>query len=201
MQYKNKPLIVNDLFDSNTYKTIIKFMDNWLPTIPLASDNDRSNTPIKFGRRYGHNLGFFVSIHHQLTDYASELFGEKVKPSYNFLSMYDKGGQCPLHIDRPQCRYTIDYLIRQEQPDPWPIAIGPQMSDKEVKSVSNTFPLDEERQSIIDSVDWTVCNLRPNDAVCYSGTNAWHYRPTKSDGSADLVFFHFVPEKFNGPLD
>jgi hypothetical protein len=201
VQYKNKPLIVNDLFDSNTYKTIIKFMDNWLPTIPLASDNDRSNTPIKFGRRYGHNLGFFVSIHHQLTDYASELFGEKVKPSYNFLSMYDKGGQCPLHIDRPQCRYTIDYLIRQEQPDPWPIAIGPQMSDKEVKSVSNTFPLDEERQSIIDSVDWTVCNLRPNDAVCYSGTNAWHYRPTKSDGSADLVFFHFVPEKFNGPLD
>lgn len=198
--YKTKPIVVRDLFDKETYNTIIKFMDNWIPTIPLASDRSEQDQSSKFGRRYGHNLGFFVSIHHQLTDYASELFGEKVKPSYNFLSMYDKDGQCPLHIDRPQCRYTIDYLIRQEQEDPWPIAIGPQMSDKEVTSISNAFPLDGERQAVIDSVDWTVCNLRPNDAVCYSGTNAWHYRPTKSDGSADLVFFHFVPEKFNGPL-
>lgn len=202
MVYKDKPLIVKDLFDKDTYGTIIKFMDNWLPTIPLASDRLDPDSPDKFGRRYGHNLGFFVNIHRQLSDYASELFGEKVKPSYVFLSMYDKGGQCPLHIDRPQCRYTIDYLIRQEQKDPWPICVGPQMTDKERDAIEVSHPkTSDERQSVIDSVDWTVCNLRPNDAVCYSGTNAWHYRPTKSDGSADLVFFHFVPEKFNGPLD
>lgn len=200
--YKTKPIVVRDLFDTDTYKTIIQFMDNWLPTIPMLSDRHETDPYEKFGRRYRQNLPFFVSIHHQLTDYASDLFGEKVKPSYVFLSMYDKGGQCPLHIDRPQCRYTIDYLIRQEQKDPWPIAIGPQMVDEEKNTIKVSHPKTvEERQSVIDSVDWTICNLNPNDAVCYSGTNAWHYRPTKSDGSADLVFFHFVPEKFNGPLD
>lgn len=201
-KYKVKPLVIKELFDKDTYTTILKFMDNWLPTVRLDSDRSAPDSPAKFGRRFGHNIGFFVNIHHQLTSYASELFGEKVKPSYSFLSLYDKGGQCPLHIDRPQCRYTIDYLIRQEQDDPWPIAIGPQISDKERNSIEVSHPqTPEERQTVIDSVDWTVCNLRPNDAVCYSGTNAWHYRPTKSDGSADLVFFHFVPEKFNGSLD
>lgn len=200
--YRTKPLVVDDLFDSDTYSTIIRFMDNWIPTVRLDSDLSQPDSPQKFGRRYGHNIGFFVNIHHQLKDYASELFGEKVKPSYVFLSMYEKNGQCPLHIDRPQCRYTIDYLIRQEQNDPWPIAIGPQMDDKELKKIFQSHPqTEEERQAVIDSVDWTVANLSPNSAVCYSGTNAWHYRPEKSKGTADLAFFHFVPEKFNGPLD
>lgn len=200
--YKTKPLVVNDLFDKGTYETIIKFMDNWVPTIHLESDRTAPDSPSKFGRRYGHNVGFFVNIHNQLTDYASELFGERVKPSYSFLSMYDIGGQCPLHIDRPQCRYTIDYLIRQDQKNPWPICIGPQMSDKERDTVTNPHPsTDEERLAVIQTTDWSTCNLKPNDAVCYSGTNSWHYRPTKSEGSVDLVFFHFVPEGFSGSLD
>lgn len=201
-RYKTKPVVVKDLFDKDAYNTILRFMDDWIPTVRLDSDRSQPDSMGKFGRRYAHNVGFFVNIHHQLKDYASDLFGEKVKPSYVFLSMYDKGGQCPLHIDRPQCRYTIDYLIRQEQEKPWPIAVGPQMPDKELSKIQITHPQTvEERQAIIDSVDWTTANLRPNDAVCYSGTNAWHYRPEPSKGTADLVFFHFVPEAFRGSLD
>lgn len=200
--YGIKPLVVKNLFDSQTHETILRFMDNFLPIIPLSSDRREPDSPSKFGRRYGHNIPFFVNIHHQLVEYASSLFGEKVKPSYVFLSLYDDGGQCPLHIDRPQCRYTIDYLIRQEHDEPWPIAIGPQMLDAERELITDGHPnKPEERQNIIDSVDWTTCNLTPNDAVCYSGTNSWHYRPTKSRGTADLVFFHFVKENFQGDLN
>ena len=200
--YTGKPLVVKELFDAETRKNILHFMDKFLPLIPLSSDRSDPDGPAKFGRRYAHNLPFFVNIHYQLADYASEIFGEKVKPSYVFLSLYNKDGQCPLHIDRPQCRYTIDYLIRQEQEEPWPIAVGPEMSDAEREAIGNGHPqTPEERQAVIDSVDWTVCDLMPNDAVCYSGTNAWHYRPTKSKGTADLVFFHFVKEDFTGSLD
>lgn len=199
--YTDQPVVVRDLFDTDTYQTIIRYMHHFVPLFPVESDRKDPDNFNKFGRRQAHNLPFFMDIHHQLKDYASELFGEKVKPSYVFLSMYDKGGQCPLHIDRPQCRYTIDYLIRQEQEDPWPIAIGSHMSDSQRDTLESSHPqTHEERQAIIDSVKWTVCNLRPNDAVCYSGTNAWHYRPEPSKGTADLVFFHFVPEKFNGSL-
>jgi hypothetical protein len=200
--YKTKPLVIREFFEPIVYATIIQFMDDLLPAMWLASDLSQPDSPDKFGRQYGHNIRFFSDIHHQLKDYASELFGEKVKPSYSFLSMYKKKGQCPLHIDRPQCRYTIDYLIRQDQDKPWPICVGPQMDNKHVDQIEQKYPeTNKEQQAIIDSVDWTTVNLNPNDAVCYSGTNSWHYRPTKSTGNVDLIFFHFVPEDFNGPLD
>ena len=202
MHYESKPLVIRELFDSSTYKQIINYMDNFVPLFPLASDLREDDSPNKFGRTYAHNLPFFVEIHHQLADYASEIFKRAVKPSYAFLSMYKDGGQCPLHIDRPQCRYTIDYLIRQDDKKPWPIHIGPEMTDAERAKIQNGHPqFGEERDSVIESVNWTSCELMANDAVCYSGTNAWHYRPTKSNGRADLAFFHFVPTSFQGSLD
>jgi hypothetical protein len=195
-KYTTRPVVVTQLFDDSTYKEILSFMVNYIPMMPMDID------PTGFNRNYAHNVGFFRNIHVQLADYASDLFGTKVKPSYSFLSLYNKHGQCPLHIDRPQCRYTIDYLIQQEQKDPWPIHIGPSMSDEERDAITNAHPSTKaDIKQVVDSVDWTEANLNPNDAVCYSGTNAWHYRPTKSEGKADLVFFHFVPEAFNGSLD
>lgn len=194
--YVDRPVVVRQLFDNATHQAIVSFLDSHVPMMPLGSDNK------EFNRKYAHNVGFFQSIHSQLSDYASQLFGEKVQPSYNFLSMYNKGGQCPLHIDRPQCRYTIDYLIRQDQSEPWPIRVGPQMSNEERDAITVPHPSTKTGiKQVVDTVDWTEVHLYPNDAVCYSGTNAWHYRPTKSKGKADLVFFHFVSEAFNGPLD
>lgn len=193
--YKTKPIIIRDFFDTKTCNTILSFMEKHLPMIPLRLDNEG------FIRKYSYDIEFFTEIHKQLVNYACNLFGEKVKPSYNFLSAYQVNGKCALHIDRDPCRYTIDYLIRQEQPEPWPIAIGQQMSNEEVSKVPSRSPNTmEERQAIIDTVDWTLCSLNANDAVCYSGTNAWHYRPTESSGNVDLVFFHFVPEDYDGYL-
>ena len=200
--YTDRPLVMRELFDKETHATIVRYLNEFVPLFPLAADRKDPDDTSKFGRRYAHNLPFLVDIHHQLKDYASDLFGEKVKPSYVFLSMYDKGGRCPLHIDRPQCRYTIDYLIQQEASEPWPISIGRQMTDKQRNAIEIQHPsTDEEIQAVINGQEWTDCLLYPNDATCYSGTNAWHYRPTASLGTADLAFFHFVPEGFRGSLN
>ena len=201
-QYKNTPLVVEDLFDKETHNVIVQYLNDYVPMLPLLEDVGIPEESQRFKRRYALDLPFFSIIHEQLTEYACDIFGVEVKPSYSFLSMYEDGGQCPLHLDRPQCRYTIDYLIRQDSAEPWPINIGPQMTDEERDSTTLKRPISKEDiASVIDSTDWTTCMLKPNDATCYSGTNAWHYRPTRSVGTADLVFFHFVPKDFNGPLN
>lgn len=191
------PAVVRELFDADTHKAICDFLDERVPLMSVGVDEG------EFVRTYAHNVPFFVGIHRQLTEFASNLFGEAVKPSYVFLSMYQDNGACPLHIDRPQCRYTIDYLIRQTQAEPWPICIGDHMTDEQRQAhdeAGDGHPTGDNIQARIEQENWHTALLNPNDAVCYSGTHSWHYRPERLRGTADLVFFHFVPVAFDGPL-
>lgn len=192
-------IVVKQLFDKNTHNLIKKFLKERVPMMSVGVDNDM------FIRRYAHNVPYFVAIHRQLTEFASEQFGEPLKPSYSFLSMYDDNGICPLHIDRPQCYRTIDYLIQQDQAEPWPIRIGEPMSDEQRQALDESgagHPQTEgEIAERIAAETWTDVLLEPNDAVLYSGTHQWHYRPKRLQGRADLVFFHFVPADFDGPLN
>lgn len=200
--YKDKPIVLRGLFDSAIHAALQTFVDVDCKELNLNSDLDQPDSLKKFHRRSLHNPQFLVSIHHQLTDFAGELFGVDVKPSYVFLSMYESGGQCYLHRDRDQCRFTIDYLISQEQSDCWAITISDQMSEHEVSAhLKRDVDSVEEMSDIFVSHEWNSCYLKPNDAVCYSGTHSWHYRPTRSAGRVNLAFFHFVEKDWNGSLD
>lgn len=190
-------IVVDGLFDTPTYNEIVGLLDNTIPMIPQAWDPD------EFVRYYLHNPIGIVDLHKGLTEFASDVFGEKLKPSYSFLSMYKNGGKCPLHIDRPQCYRTIDYLVRSTCDD-WPIKIGAYMTDDErakiVQQEQGHPKTTELMSTIIAETEWEKVSLKPNQAVLYSGTNSWHYRPVALDGEADLIFFHFVKESFDGPL-
>lgn len=155
----------------------------------------------KYNRRKIINAPFFSHFHTQLTDFACETFGERLKPSFSYLSMYEPNGHCMLHLDREPCRYTISYLISQEQEDSWEIRIADQMDDEQANQLPYRHAdTDEKMTEVIGLHNWTSCFMMPNDAVCYSGTNAWHYRPTNSTGKVNLVFFFFVKEDWDGDL-
>ncbi len=191
------PKVLSSLFTSEIHDRISHFLDERVPLMSVGIDEG------EFVRTYAHNVPFFVHIHQQLQSLASEIFNEPVKPSYCFLSMYKENGICPLHIDRPQCRYTIDYLIRQDQQEPWPIHISDPMSDEERTAIDDSgsgHPIGDEIDGRIAKENWHTVLLKPNDAVCYSGTHSWHYRSERLKGNADLIFFHFVPVAFDGPL-
>lgn len=191
--------VARQLFDPITHEALKAFIRDRVPMMSVGMDSD------SFVRRYAHNVPYFVAIHRQLTEFASEQFGEPLKPSYSFLSMYDDNGICPLHIDRPQCRYTIDYLIQQHRAEPWPLRIGQAMTDEQRQALDESGAghpqTDDEIAERIAAETWTDVLLEPNDAVLYSGTHQWHYRPERLKGRADLVFFHFVSADFDGPLN
>lgn len=127
----------------------------------------------RFNRWMWHNLPLLKQLHHD-PEFIAKVFkvtGKKLKPSYVFLSMYGPEGVCPYHVDRPQCRITVDLCIDQDAV--WPIY-----------------------------VDDVAYNLKPGEALVYSGTDQPHYRkPMKDDSQAtwcNLAFFHFVPTDWMG---
>ena len=126
----------------------------------------------KFNRWCWHNLPVLMRMHHTpwMRKIADETFGEPVKPSYVFLSMYGEGGICPLHTDRPQCKYTIDLCISQGKP--WPIYVDDQpylLEENEALAYSGT------------------------DQPHYRET-------IQLGNFCNLAFFHFVPCAFDGTL-
>ena len=156
------PTIEEGLFTVRAHEIITEFVRSEA----FIVENDDN----VYNRVRAHNLPYFKHIHKQLEDVASEIFGEPVKASYNYLSLYNENGVCPFHIDKPQCKYTIDYCIDQDQTwDIW-----------------------------VDDKNYT---LKPNDALCYSGTDSPHFREKIKGKYCWLVFFHFVPIDFNENLN
>ena len=101
------PTIEKGVFAPEIHQKIVDFIQSGAFLI--------ENDPNEFMRTGAHNIPFFSFIHKQLTEVASEIFGEEVKPSYVYTSLYGDQGVCPFHTDRPQCKYTIDYCIDQDE--------------------------------------------------------------------------------------
>lgn len=165
---------------SNILKDKFPEIKRHVSIIRSAMERTPLHDTTEFVRWQIHNEPFLKEIHHseELQELAASIFPEPVKPSYCFLSMYGDGGICPGHVDRPQCVYTIDLCVNQIKE--WPIHIGKDENDKVGVAYIH----------------------KEGDAICYSGTGQWHYRHKIEDGNkVDMVFFHFVPLTFEGPLD
>ena len=121
-------------------------------------------------------------FHQQLTDVVSDVAGERVKPSFAFLTSYCAGSVLRPHKDREQCHYSLSILLdHQPEPDdvsPWPIYVQPPGAETA-----------------------TPIHNRLGDGLLYFGEEVLHYREPLQSGSSTLWFFFYVPESFSGALD
>jgi hypothetical protein len=131
--------------------------------------------------RHGwHNELVSRYFHHQLTDVVSRAAGERVRPSYTYLSAYHPGAILKPHVDRKQCVFTLSVLIERPQ-DPsterWPLWFQTHRGNLFITQAGG------------DGVLFRGCEL-PH----------WRDRPP-SDHAPVTLIFHYVPRDFIGVLD
>ncbi len=145
-----------------------------------------------FRRFVVHDHSFFNELQQRTIDLVSEAAGEPVEASYNFLSLYGPQGVCPLHLDAPIAKWTLDLCISQSQP--WPIHFAP-VAPWPLPGVYDGSWEEQVKREVADA--FTTHTLQPGQAVVFSGSSQWHYRDVMpGDGakkSCDLLFFHFIP--------
>jgi hypothetical protein len=147
-----------------------------------------------FGRFVVHDLPFFTELQQSLTGFVSEAAGETVESHYNFLSIYTRLGVCPVHMDAPKAKWTLDLCI--DQSEPWPIHLSQVLPWPEQFACEG----DDWQESIKRAPEhrFTPYSLEPGKALLFSGSSQWHYRDalpaTGKDHFCHLVFFHFVPK-------
>ena len=133
-------------------------------------------------RRYvAHNEPVARYFHRQLAAVVSTIVGEPVKPSYVYVASYLAGAELPKHTDREQCEFSVTFCL-DFSPEPvletaWPIHLDTPGGDITVYQALG-------------------------DGLVYRGTRVPHYRdPLSSNQTSTSIFFHYVAESFEGPLD
>jgi hypothetical protein len=146
-----------------------------------------------FGRFVVHNHPYLSDLQYELVELVSEGTGEVVEPCYNFLSLYRAGAMCPVHMDAPEAKWTLDLCIRQSES--WPISFSqvvPWPDDYQPRDNNWQREIRESPQHSFAS-----CTMERANALLFAGSSQWHYRDRlpASDGGAfcDLAFFHFIP--------
>jgi hypothetical protein len=151
-----------------------------------------------FGRFVVHDHPLFNELQQRTLALVADAAGEPVEASYNFLSLYSDLGRCPLHMDAPEAKWTLDLCISQSTP--WPIYFSDVQSWPESDGQPWAEENWEERIKHSPSMRFTPCTLQPGEAVLFSGSSQWHYRdsiPREPRETArqfcDLLFFHYIP--------
>jgi len=160
----------------------------------IQADRWKTHEIPEFGRFVVHNDPFLTQLHQSIIDFVSAAVGEPVEASYNFLSIYTRLGVCPVHMDSPQAKWTLDLCI--DQSEPWPIQIS------QVLPWPEDFTLQSENwdESIRGAahLQFTSYALQPGHSLVFSGSSQWHYRDGLPKDGKDhfcrLIFFHFVPK-------
>ncbi|MDQ3068623.1 MAG: hypothetical protein M3R55_02695 [Acidobacteriota bacterium] len=179
--------VLDHVFDASTFAEIRETIS------ALRPEDLELHEARAFGRFVVHNHPYFSELHRRTVGLVSEAAGEPVEPTYNFLSLYGGPGVCPLHLDSPQAKWTLDLCVNQS--GPWPIYF------------SEALPWPAPDAAMTAGAGWqdavkrelafAPVTLEPGQAVCFSGSSQWHYRDAlpRSEGRqfCELLFFHFVP--------
>jgi hypothetical protein len=146
-----------------------------------------------FRRFVVHDHEVFNRLQQRAVPLVSEAVGEPVEASYNFLSLYASRGVCPIHMDAPEAKWTLDLCV--EQAVPWPIHLSAVQPWPETPAAEWADPHWEER--LKRSQPFTSHSMREGEAIVFSGSSQWHYRdamPARGpEDRCTLLFMHFIP--------
>ena len=152
-----------------------------------------------FRRFVVHDHPLVTELQATLVSLVSELVGEAVESSYNFLSLYSGMGVCPLHMDSPEAKWTLDLCLSQSEA--WPIYFSqvqrwPEIDpDVALPEWAGANWQDAIKQSA--AMNFSSHTMNAGQALIFSGSSQWHYRNAMPSGNVnafcDLVFFHFIP--------
>lgn len=127
-----------------------------------------------------------------LTPFVEQTIGKSLLPTYSYFRVYQKGGVCMVHSDRPACEHSMSLTLGTSDGLKWPFAIGRRrLSEQEVQAgeILPDFGTDRFSTIIMD----------PGDAILYQGVHYRHGRlaPNPNRWTAHL-FLHWVER--DGPF-
>ena len=105
-----------------------------------------------------------------------------MKPTYTYLSAYVKGADLPPHTDRPDCEYTVSFVIDKPEGSNWNIYVHKPQQPVKHKGRYNIKPSLEE----CEPVDCDAGGL-----MLFQGTDHIHFREKLDHDYYNILLLHY----------
>lgn len=184
----NENLVKNYLFDE--YNPVI--VQNVLNNETLKICQEYYSTTINNGaytlgdkqskRFKAHNEPMGRILQYEILPLIEKIVGKSLQPTYTYLSAYVKDSDLPAHTDRPDCEYTVSFIINKPENVRWPIYFHKEKQPVKNKGRYNWTPSKEE----CIEVD---CNA--GGLMMFQGTDHIHFREKLEYDFYYIVLLHY----------
>jgi hypothetical protein len=125
-------------------------------------------------------------LHYEMLPLIEKITGEKLKPTYTYLSCYIKGSDLPQHTDNPDCWRTVSYLIDKPNGTNWDIYVDLRKQNVKHKGRYSDTPIPSKENCI-------ACDCDKGGMMMFDGTDHIHYREPLEHEYYYLLLLHYKP--------
>uniref|UniRef100_A0AB39J9C3 Ferrochelatase n=1 Tax=Florenciella sp. virus SA2 TaxID=3240092 RepID=A0AB39J9C3_9VIRU len=133
-------------------------------------------------RYKSHNEPMSRFLHYECLPLIEKIVGKSLRPSYTYLSAYVKGADLPPHTDRPDCEYTVSFIIDKPEDLNWNIYVHKEKQPIKHKGRYHFTPPLEE----CIPVD---CNS--GGLMLFQGTDHIHFREKLEGDYYNILLLHY----------
>lgn len=137
----------------------------------------------KQSNRYkAHNEPMSRFLHYEILPLIEKITNKKLKPTYTYLSAYVKDADLPAHTDRPDCEYTVSFVVDKPEISSWNIYVHrTKQPIKHKGRYDFTPPLEE-----CEAVDCCSGGL-----MMFQGTDHIHFREKLEFDYYNILLLHY----------
>tara|TARA_Y100000816_G_scaffold249651_1_gene199310 strand:- start:421 stop:2526 length:2106 start_codon:yes stop_codon:yes gene_type:complete len=121
-------------------------------------------------------------LHYELLALIEKITGKRLKPSYTYLCGYVNGADLPSHTDRPECEYTVSFLIEKDAN--WPIYLH-----KKKQEVANKGRTGER---YLDHSECVELDCEEGGIIMFQGCDHLHFRHKYEGKNYNVVLLHYM---------
>tara|TARA_B100000035_G_scaffold157102_1_gene133859 strand:- start:1104 stop:2276 length:1173 start_codon:yes stop_codon:yes gene_type:complete len=170
------PVIINNVLKETTASIFKEYYRECIRLKYFVLGDNQSN------RFKSNNEAFSRFLHYEILSLIERIVGKRLQPTYTYLSAYVKDADLPAHTDRPDCEYTVSFLIDKPDNVRWPIYFHKEKQKVKGKGRYNFTPIKEE---------CIECDCDANGLMIFNGRDHIHYREKLEYDYYNILLLHY----------
>ncbi len=170
------PVVVENVYNKEASELFIEYFSENIKKNAFMLGDKQAN------RYKAHNEPFCRFMHYEILPLIEKITNFKLEPTYTYLSCYKKGTDLPAHTDRPECEYTVSFIIDKPENCNWNIYVHKTKQPVKGKGRYNFTP---------DKSECIPVDCNKNGLMIFQGEDHIHFREELQGDYYNIVLLHF----------